>query len=149
MKKTVKKDELPDIAEWINSHQRRAVPPERQPMTYTFYLPATEAAVSSRHTVSGWIKATAIIGLATASAALGAYLCNGYLVPPPPKQYRAPIVHEVAPGDTLWSVASEYGDASQDVRETYYRIMKDNDADAGNLRPGQRLVIYREGVNHE
>ncbi len=51
--------------------------------------------------------------------------------------------YTVQDGDTLWSIAGQYSDDTQDIRDVYYRIMKENDADAGSLKPGQTLVIRK------
>lgn len=139
MEKSETKDRLQDIEPWINSGHRRAVPPTK---AFAVYEDVPEPA-EQENEQPGWYKAVAIIGLSVAAALFGAYLYNGYIVPPQPVKYRAPIVHEVAPGDTLWSVAAQHSDNSQDIREVYYNIMRDNNADAGNLQPGQKLVIYR------
>lgn len=139
MKKSETKDRLPDIEPWINSGHRRAVPPIK---AFAVYEDVPEPA-EQENEQPGWYKAVAIIGLSVAAALFGAYLCNGYIVPPQPVKYQRPEVHEVEPGDTLWSVAAQHSDNSQDIRYVYYKIMRDNNADAGNLQPGQKLVIYR------
>lgn len=72
-------------------------------------------------------------------SALGAWAV-GY---EPPPVMRTTTKYEVVNGDTLWSIASKHCDDSQDVREVYWQIMKENNVQAGNLMPGQILTIRR------
>ena len=142
MKKEEKesKPEEITIAPWINSHARRATPPAKAVAVYEELQEEPEAASPNP---KGWHKALAIIGLSVAAALAGAYLCNGYIIKPTTTPVKArPEVHTVEPGDTLWSVASKYSDDSQDVRQVYYQIMKDNGIGfQDNLKPGQQLII--------
>lgn len=136
-----KKNEIV-IAPWINSHTRRATPPAKAVAVYE-ETPQEETSELETKSPKGWHKALAIIGLSVAAALAGAYLCNGYIIPPTPTPVKArPEVHTVEPGDTLWSVASKYGDDSQDIRQVYYRIMKDNNIGfKDDIHPGQQLII--------
>lgn len=140
MKEKTKHEEIV-IAPWINSHARRATPPAKAVAVYE--EPQEETSELETKSPKGWHKALAIIGLSVAAALAGAYLCNGYTIKPTPTPVKArPEVHVVEPGDTLWSVASKYGDDSQDVREVYYRIMKDNNIGfKDDIHPGQQLII--------
>ena len=56
--------------------------------------------------------------------------------PPPP-----PLVVEVAYGDSLWTLAREYGDPDRDVRDVVAAMMAENDVTPERLMPGQRLAI--------
>lgn len=47
----------------------------------------------------------------------------------------------VAAGETLWSIAADYNDGSEDIRQTVYEICEANDISAENLTIGQQLVI--------
>ena len=44
-------------------------------------------------------------------------------------------------GETLWSIASDYNDGSEDIRQTIYDICQANDVTAETLAAGQELVI--------
>jgi len=46
----------------------------------------------------------------------------------------------VAPGDTLWSIASEHGQANADIQETIDRITEANHLNAA-IQPGEQLRI--------
>ena len=48
---------------------------------------------------------------------------------------------KVQPGDTLWSLAREYGPAGEDVRNTICEIEALNGVNASNLMAGQYLTI--------
>ena len=54
------------------------------------------------------------------------------------KEFITITVHR---GDTLWSVAKEYGEQNQDVRETIDEIKQLNHMQSGNLISGQTLKI--------
>lgn len=73
----------------------------------------------------------------------GVLLGDGHILPQQKQNKQPPVFYEVEYGDTLWSIAEQYRDSSEDVREVYWRIMKDNHADAGNLHVGQELIINR------
>lgn len=47
----------------------------------------------------------------------------------------------VEPGDTLWSIASEYIGDSQDVRKSVYEISSLNDISASELYPGMTIMV--------
>jgi nucleoid-associated protein YgaU len=47
----------------------------------------------------------------------------------------------VEPGDTLWSIATAHGNASEDVQETIDRISEANHLSAASIQPGQHLRI--------
>lgn len=44
-------------------------------------------------------------------------------------------------GDTLWSLAREYGPEGVDIRETIDWIQRENGLSSPVLRPGQRIVV--------
>ena len=47
----------------------------------------------------------------------------------------------VEPGDTLWSIALEYGDESTDIRRYIYEISNVNNLESEFLTIGQKLII--------
>lgn len=47
----------------------------------------------------------------------------------------------VRSGDTLWSLAREYGPGGVDIRETIDWIQRENGLSTPVLRPGQRIVV--------
>lgn len=49
------------------------------------------------------------------------------------------IVHRVAPGDTLWSIARQHGVTAQELREW-------NDLEGTAVQVGQRLVVFPSGT---
>ena len=50
---------------------------------------------------------------------------------------------KVCGGDTLWSLASEYGDQNKDIRENIYDICRINGISAETLREGDTIIIPR------
>lgn len=48
---------------------------------------------------------------------------------------------EVVAGDNLWSIASAHASEDQDIRSFVYAIAAANDITAGDLQPGQELII--------
>jgi Tfp pilus assembly protein FimV len=57
---------------------------------------------------------------------------------------RPPCLVCVDYGDSLWTIAREYGDPNRDVREIVAAIRRANDVDPGRLRPGRVLAIPSE-----
>jgi nucleoid-associated protein YgaU len=57
---------------------------------------------------------------------------------PPPAPSRRVLVKY---GDSLWTLAREYGDPRRDVRAIVAEIARANRIDPGELRPGQVLLI--------
>jgi LysM repeat protein len=53
----------------------------------------------------------------------------------------APDAHAVAPGDTLWSIATEHYPPSEDPRATVEAIRKENGLEGYGIRPGMRLEL--------
>lgn len=47
----------------------------------------------------------------------------------------------VMAGETLWSIASEYNDGSEDIRKTIFEICEANDVSAETLQAGQEIMI--------
>ena len=47
----------------------------------------------------------------------------------------------VQSGDTLWTLAREYGPKDQDVRQTIYEICRLNDIQASDLKAGDQITI--------
>ena len=50
----------------------------------------------------------------------------------------------VREGDTLWELALDHGNPEKDVREVVYDICLTNNIKAGDIRPGQILMIPEE-----
>lgn len=44
-------------------------------------------------------------------------------------------------GDTLWSIAKEYGPKNKDIRKTIYEIKELNNLKTSILIPGEQLII--------
>ena len=59
-------------------------------------------------------------------------------------QGRPPLVVEVRQGESLWTIAREYGDPNRDIREIVWQIGRANDLDPGNLQPGDEVAIPPE-----
>ncbi len=140
MKKESKCEEI-TIAPWINSHQPRQIVPAK---AYAVYEKMEPAANYQQVTGMSWKKkAVAVAALAVTTFGIGMWLCNGYIVSPPEVvPVRQPEFHVVEPGDTLWSIAGEHVDDSQDIRQVYYDIMADNRIGHDeNIYPGQKLII--------
>lgn len=63
-----------------------------------------------------------------------------------PGRTNADISHKtelvsVAPGDSLWSIASTYADDNTDVREMIYRIKQLNNLSSADLLVGQTISV--------
>jgi len=76
------------------------------------------------------------VGSLTAVPALG-----GRDTDAPP---RPPLVVEVRYGDSLWTIARQYGDPDRDVREIVWQIQQANDVDASRLQPGSEIALPAE-----
>ena len=50
----------------------------------------------------------------------------------------------VQQGDTLWSIAREYGPAREDVRRIVYRIKQANRLDTSLIHPGDVLLVPQD-----
>ena len=48
---------------------------------------------------------------------------------------------EIAPGDTLWQIASEYADEDTDIRQFIYKVCQLNDIKAGDIKAGDVIMI--------
>ncbi|MBQ4160724.1 MAG: LysM peptidoglycan-binding domain-containing protein [Clostridia bacterium] len=44
-------------------------------------------------------------------------------------------------GDTIWSIAEEYGNEHEDIRNTIYKIKKLNNMKNAELKVGQSLLV--------
>jgi LysM repeat protein len=55
----------------------------------------------------------------------------------------APDSYTVAPGDTLWRVATVHYPPSQDPRATIEAIRQENGLEGYTIRPGMRLELPR------
>jgi nucleoid-associated protein YgaU len=53
-------------------------------------------------------------------------------------KFHVVVVHT---GDTLWSIASEWTDKGEDVREVMHRIVEENDLKTKHVYPGQTIII--------
>ncbi len=54
---------------------------------------------------------------------------------------RPPLVVEVRYGDSLWTIAKEYGDPERDVRDILWHIRTANALNAGSLQPGDEIKV--------
>jgi len=54
-----------------------------------------------------------------------------------------PGSYTVAPGDTLWEVATEHYPSSEDPRATIEAIRQENGLESYGLKPGMRLKLPR------
>lgn len=63
----------------------------------------------------------------------------------PARRPAPPLAVEVRYGDSLWTLAREYGDPKRDVRAVVAEIARANRVEPGALRPGQVLVIPGAG----
>lgn len=54
-----------------------------------------------------------------------------------------PLAHEVASGETLWSITTEYYPAREDPRVIVEEIRRQNGLEGYGLRPGMRLELPR------
>ena len=52
-----------------------------------------------------------------------------------------PISITVSRGDTLWTLAKEYGPENQDIRKTIFEIKSCNNMSTSNIYEGQSLII--------
>jgi Tfp pilus assembly protein FimV len=55
-----------------------------------------------------------------------------------------PLAVRVKYGDSLWTIARQYGDPNRDVREVVDAISKENGVEPGRLQPGETLRIPAE-----
>ena len=82
---------------------------------------------------------TRCIALGTVVLAAGAWPVAARGMKPQPT--LSPRVVTVAEGDSLWTLAREYGDPHRDVRTVVTRMLQVNDVDPGDLQPGQQVTI--------
>ena len=50
----------------------------------------------------------------------------------------------VMEGDTLWAIAKEHPSEGRDIRDVIYDICRINGIKAGDLRPGQTIMVPEE-----
>ncbi len=55
--------------------------------------------------------------------------------------YEDNPLHAVTYGDTLWSIAEEYKDENDSIREFIYEIKKINNMRTSEIKPGDLLII--------
>ena len=90
-----------------------------------------------------WSRWALLGGLAMVLGAVPGAARSSREAPPPP-----PLMVTVRPGDSIWTIAREYGDPGRDVREVVHAVMQANDVDPGQLQAGSRLVIPAEYAAH-
>jgi hypothetical protein len=61
-----------------------------------------------------------------------------------PRDAKPPVRVVVAPGDTLWALASRYGPPNADLRRVVDDTREINHLDGSLIRPGQVLLIETE-----
>jgi nucleoid-associated protein YgaU len=84
-----------------------------------------------------WLLLAAILGTSAALPAFGGREGDAPETPPP-------LLLRVEYGDSLWTIAREYGDPKRDVREVVAAIRRANGVDPGRLQPGATIAIPRE-----
>lgn len=57
-----------------------------------------------------------------------------------PGSVPAPVVHVVAPGETLWSLAEHYA-PQEDPREFIFDLQQANSLGDGTIYPGESLTL--------
>lgn len=57
-----------------------------------------------------------------------------------PGTVAPPVVHVVAPGETLWSLAEHYA-PQEDPREYIYDLQQANSLGDGDIYPGEKLTL--------
>ena len=57
-----------------------------------------------------------------------------------PGSVAVPVVHVVAPGETLWGLAEHYG-PQMDPREYIYDLQVANNIDSEPIYPGEKLTL--------
>lgn len=81
----------------------------------------------------GLLIATAVLGTVSISS------CRDILFSEPKYIEYHTVVNE---GETVWDICSKINNNREDVRSVIYRTMKANHiSDAGNLHPGQLIVV--------
>lgn len=90
--------------------------------------------IKSRLRFTFFVAAAIILITVSANFILGLSTASSLTVP----QYTEVTVD---PGDTLWSIASEYIGDSQDVRKSVYEISSLNDISASELYPGMTIMV--------
>ena len=85
---------------------------------------------------SRWGLLCVAVGMLTAVPALGR---DDRAAP-----QRSPLVIEVRYGDSLWTIARQYGDTNRDVRDIVWQIQRENDVVADNLQPGTEITLPAE-----
>ena len=53
------------------------------------------------------------------------------------------VEYTVQTGDTLWSIAEQYANVHQDLREYVYKIKQVNNISTSNLEVGQTIIIFK------
>ncbi|MGN0710919.1 MAG: LysM peptidoglycan-binding domain-containing protein [Anaerovoracaceae bacterium] len=61
---------------------------------------------------------------------------------------KAPLEIQIQYGDSLWNIASEFGPADKDIRETVYEICALNDISADSIYPGQIILVPDYGLDY-
>ncbi len=85
-----------------------------------------------------WGRVALVGGVVTLAAWPVAARTDQAPAPPAPPQ-RVLVRY----GDSLWTLAREHGDPRRDVRAVVAEIARANRVEAGELQPGQVLVIPR------
>ena len=109
-------------------------PLEVSPATNEAAEPVT--GTGPRWRMSGWLAASIALAFIISSA-LGFNTASGAST----QQY---VQIKVQSGDTLWTLAQEYGPSDMDVRNVIYEICRLNGITAADLQAGQYITIPTE-----
>ncbi len=90
--------------------------------------------ISNKLRFTAFMSAFILITVCLISSFLGVYTASAS----EPERF---VDVRVSYGDTLWSLAREYGPVESDIRSTIYEICRINDVTAETLQAGQHILI--------
>ncbi len=137
-RKNDKRQELPDIPEWVNAayyEKQERMYAEQQ---YEQPTQEPETCQTEQHD-SSWHKKEFWAVLIVSAFAIGTYI--GQNTPPFAQPVR-PVRYVVQPHETLWDITSKVYGESRDKREASWEIIEDNQLDHnGTIKPGMVLKL--------